>query len=82
MGEPQIITSGEEVRRIAEARRLALGLRNDEVSRAAGYADSSFWAWQRHQRRVTLEAALCYLTALGLRVTVEEAGPPAPDTKL
>lgn len=71
MAERRTITSGEELRRITEARRLELNLTNGEVARRAGFAETTFWAWQKHQRRVTLEAALCYLTALGLRITVE-----------
>lgn len=71
MGERHAVTSGEEVRRIAEGRRLELNLSKEDVARAAGFSDSSFWAWQKYRRRVTLEAALCYLTALGLRITVE-----------
>jgi hypothetical protein len=71
MSERQVVTSGEEVRRIAEARRVTLGITKEDVARRAGFDKSSFWAWQKYQRRVTLEAGLCYLTALGLRLVIE-----------
>jgi transcriptional regulator with XRE-family HTH domain len=73
--EPKFYDTSQEIRLAMEVRRAELGVSQRAVSVRAGYAHASYWWWLNAKGAVSLEAALCYLRALGLRVSLVKDKP-------
>jgi transcriptional regulator with XRE-family HTH domain len=67
------IESSDDLLKIVEAARIEQGLSERQLSAKANMSHGSYWWWKTHAGTTSLDVAMRYINALGLRLDVKSS---------